>query len=371
MGSNRLFPLFLQEPPQRRAADAKALCSRGLVPAGLLYHPLGHVLIDLVQSSVQVQGGVGVLRMGGENAHVPFLPQQLPNAFRGDDLPWGGDSQIAQDPAELGVIVGPLEALEKGHGLRLHADDAPRHIRVQIAQRLIDQRGDPLRHLPQGRKIQREAAELVHKQRPGGGGIFSGLTDAGEDHPVPPAHLHLLQGGQELPKFRQAVQEDMDGVLALYDQVIERFQAQTGTMAWRKGVYPTRANFQQAIQAGALYLGELEGALAAGMIITQGTDKTYGEPPWRVDAADEETAVIHTLGVSPALSGRGLALQMIEGAVALAREKGWRALRLDVLEDNVPAQRLYQRAGFVYIETKQIWYKSTGLASFLLYEYAV
>ena len=81
--------------------------------------------------------------------------------------------------------------------------------------------------------------------------------------------------------------------------------------------------------------------------------------------------MIHTLGVSPALSGRGLALQMIEGAVALAREKGWRALRLDVLEDNVPAQRLYQRAGFVYIETKQIWYKSTGLASFLLYEYAV
>ena len=172
-------------------------------------------------------------------------------------------------------------------------------------------------------------------------------------------------------QFRQAVQEDMDGVLALYDQVIERFQAQTGTMAWRKGVYPTRANFQQAIQAGALYLGELEGALAAGMIITQGTDKTYGTPPWRVDAPDEETAVIHTLGVSPAFSGRGLALRMIEGAAALAREKGWKALRLDVLEDNVPAQRLYRRAGFVYIETKQIWYESTGLANFLLYEYAV
>ena len=165
--------------------------------------------------------------------------------------------------------------------------------------------------------------------------------------------------------FRQAVQEDMDGVLALYDQVIERFQAQTGTMAWRKGVYPTRANFQQAIQAGALYLGELEGALAAGMIITQGTDKSYETPPWRVDAADEETAVIHTLGVSPNAGKRG------EGAVALAREKGWKALRLDVLEGNDPAVRLYERAGFVYIETKQIWYESTGTANFLLYEYAV
>ena len=32
---------------------------------------------------------------------------------------------------------------------------------------------------------------------------------------------------------------------------------------------------------------------------------------------------------------------------------------------------LYERAGFVYIETKQIWYESTGTANFLLYEYAV
>ena len=172
-------------------------------------------------------------------------------------------------------------------------------------------------------------------------------------------------------KVRQAVWEDIPAVVELYDGVIDLFQAQTGNVGWRRGVYPTETDFQKAIETGTLYLGELEGRLAAGMILTQGTDKTYGEPPWRVDAADEETAVIHTLGVSPALSGRGLALQMIEGAVALAREKGWRALRLDVLEDNVPAQRLYQRAGFVYIETKQIWYKSTGLASFLLYEYAV
>lgn len=172
-------------------------------------------------------------------------------------------------------------------------------------------------------------------------------------------------------KVRRAVPEDMEAVLELYDVVIDLFQAQTGNMGWRRGVYPTRADFQKAIQAGALYVGEVEDQLAAGMIITQGTDKTYGNPPWRVDAADEETAVIHTLGVSPELSGRGLALQMIEGAVTLARERGWRALRLDVLDVNEAAQRLYERAGFVYIETKKIWYESTGLANFLLYEYAV
>lgn len=172
-------------------------------------------------------------------------------------------------------------------------------------------------------------------------------------------------------KIRQAALEDMPAILALYDKVTNLFQAQTGTQAWRKGVYPTETNFREAIEAGTLYLGELEGDLAAGMIMTQGTDKTYGNPPWRVEAEDSETAVIHTLGVSPDFTGRGLALQMLQGAAALAREKSWKALRLDVLEENAPALRLYERAGFVYIATKEIWYESTGLASFLLYEYAV
>ena len=133
-------------------------------------------------------------------------------------------------------------------------------------------------------------------------------------------------------KVRQAVLEDIPAIVALYDGIIERFQAQTGTAAWRKGVYPTEAHFRESIQAGTLYVGELEGQLAAGMIVTQGTDKSYGDAPWRVDALDEETAVIHTLGVSSDFSGLGVARQMVEGAVALARGRGrpcgwtcWRA----------------------------------------------
>ena len=171
--------------------------------------------------------------------------------------------------------------------------------------------------------------------------------------------------------IRQAVPKDLPALIALYDEIIDLFQSQTGTTAWRKGVYPTEADFQKAIQGGALYVGELDGSLAAGMIVSQGTDKTYGDPPWQVDAPDEETAVIHTLGISPGLTGQGLALEMLEGAADLARERGWRSLRLDVLESNRPALRLYERAGFTYMATKKIWYESTGRANFLLYEYVV
>ena len=53
-------------------------------------------------------------------------------------------------------------------------------------------------------------------------------------------------------KVRQAVPADLPAVLALYDPVIDLFQAQTGTTAWKKGVYPIEADFQRAIEAGTL-----------------------------------------------------------------------------------------------------------------------
>ena len=51
-------------------------------------------------------------------------------------------------------------------------------------------------------------------------------------------------------KVRQAVWEDIPAVVELYDGVIDLFQAQTGNMGWRKGVYPTEADFRRAVRAG-------------------------------------------------------------------------------------------------------------------------
>lgn len=41
-------------------------------------------------------------------------------------------------------------------------------------------------------------------------------------------------------KVRQAVPADMAAVLALYDGVIDLFQAQTGNLGWRRGCTPPR-----------------------------------------------------------------------------------------------------------------------------------
>ena len=87
--------------------------------------------------------------------------------------------------------------------------------------------------------------------------------------------------------------------------------------------------------------------------------------------ADGEFSVIHALGVLPSHHGRGFARELVAAAKEIARSRGHRALRLDVLNGNIPAVRLYESEGFRFVSRVKLFYEDTGLTDFLLYEYAL
>ncbi len=76
--------------------------------------------------------------------------------------------------------------------------------------------------------------------------------------------------------------------------------------------------------------------------------------------------VIHMLGVHSDFAGKGLARKMVRFAVEEAKSRGMKAIRLDVLEGNLPAERLYVSEGFVYVDTLQLFYEDTGRTNFNL-----
>ena len=58
-------------------------------------------------------------------------------------------------------------------------------------------------------------------------------------------------------------------------------------------------------------------------------------------------------------------------AIAMAREKGIKTVRLDVLEGNLPAEKAYGKVGFQYVDTVRMFYEDTGWTNYKLYEYIV
>ena len=70
--------------------------------------------------------------------------------------------------------------------------------------------------------------------------------------------------------------------------------------------------------------------------------------------------MLHALRVSPDHRGMGLAGRLLDKAADLARARGFRSVRLDCLEGNEGAFKLYGSHGFVQTDVVTITYEDIG-----------
>ena len=99
---------------------------------------------------------------------------------------------------------------------------------------------------------------------------------------------------------------------------------------------------------------------------TYGKVDGYSDAPWQIDS--DEVIVLHVLAVHPNHRGKGLARKLVENVIEQERKAGKKALRLDVIENNTTAEKLYQKLGFRYIQAKTLYYDVVGEMTFKLYE---
>ncbi len=157
-------------------------------------------------------------------------------------------------------------------------------------------------------------------------------------------------------------------VKQFYDEIIDGMCASEFSPGWEKDVYPTQDFLRESIAHGEMVLGLQDGRIAAAMVLNHDCNDGYKQVTWGIDAPKDAVWMIHILGVHPDFSGRGLAKQMVRYAIDFA-EGSAKAIRLDVLAGNLPAERLYASMGFAYRGTVRMFYEDTGWTAFKLCEY--
>ena len=172
--------------------------------------------------------------------------------------------------------------------------------------------------------------------------------------------------------IRQATPEEFAQVRAFYFAVIDGMaQAEYGP-GWKKDIYPAPEYLRNSIRDGELYIGVDEaGEIIAAMVLNHRCNAAYLTYDWPTQATWDKVLVLHTLAVLPQHTGRGLAKQMVRFAISEAQVQGAKAIRLDVLAGNVPAEHLYPALGFAYLATIPMFYEDTGWTDYKLYELAL
>ena len=171
--------------------------------------------------------------------------------------------------------------------------------------------------------------------------------------------------------IRKATVEDYPRIIVFYYNLIDEMENSPYRPLWEKEVYPSPEMLKNAIAAGEMYMGFEGEKCASCMIANHSYNEGYKKIHWNVDAADGEFFVIHALGVAPDCAGRGLAKEMVRFVIALARANGAKAVRLDTLEGNVPAERAYTKIGFKRLDMISMFYPDTGWMNFTAFEYVL
>lgn len=102
--------------------------------------------------------------------------------------------------------------------------------------------------------------------------------------------------------IRPAAAHDLARIEEIYDAIHTAEEAGNVSIGWVRGVYPTRATAQAALDAGELFVLESDGTVYAAGRINREQVPVYAEVPWAHDAAPEQVLVLHTLVGSTPIS---------------------------------------------------------------------
>lgn len=169
--------------------------------------------------------------------------------------------------------------------------------------------------------------------------------------------------------FRRAGREDTAATQAAYQAIVEHLGATVDYPHWHSEDHPSPAEVEQWIAAGDLYLALAPGERVAGaMVLDHHAPAAYEDASWAIEAAPEQTLVVHALGVHPDFLRQGVARFLVHASLEVAQQKGCRAVRLDTYVENLPARRLYASQGFHDLGVHTLHYDGTDLTRFHLFE---
>lgn len=156
-------------------------------------------------------------------------------------------------------------------------------------------------------------------------------------------------------------------MLRFYRRVTDHLENTINYPEWSDR-HPSEDDLKGAISRGELYACFDEDRLAGGVVLSEDPEGDYSLGMWSQQLDPGEFLTIHLFAVAPELKGRGIGSYIADQCIMIAKEKGYKALRLDAVPDNGPAISLYKKKGFKYAGTGDLRSDISHVPEFSMFE---
>ena len=169
-------------------------------------------------------------------------------------------------------------------------------------------------------------------------------------------------------EIRKAVLLDLEQIEFLYNDLCDYLEVHENYPGWKKGVYPTREDAEKGIREESLFVVEKENKIVGTFILSHKPEDGYKNVTWLTENDYSRIYVLYTFAVHPGYLQQGFGMEILKYVEKLAEKEHCISIRLDVAKGNIPAEKLYQKNGYKFIDTISLGYEEYGLPWFNLYE---
>ena len=172
-------------------------------------------------------------------------------------------------------------------------------------------------------------------------------------------------------KISKCEKADLVKIGEVYDKVVEYLDAHKNYPKWTYKEYPSYGYAVQMYERGEQYKIEKDGVIIGAFVLNTDPAGNYAKVKWGIDIPEGEYFILHALAIDYDYARQGIGKKVIEFCKNEARSRGIKAVRVDIVPDNAPAQNLYESCGFV---NRGIYDLDRGfefIPLFTLFEYVV
>ena len=169
-------------------------------------------------------------------------------------------------------------------------------------------------------------------------------------------------------KIRKCGEPDIPGTAAFYDRVILYLDGHINYPRWIRHVYPSEASVRRMTETGSQYLYTEGEEIVGAFALNTDPQGCYSSGKWKRSLPEGSYLVLHAMAIDPDRHRRGIGSEILRFSVDRAKSEGYRAVRADIVPENIPARRLFEKNGFTFAGDADLCRNIGNIPLFSLYE---
>ena len=170
--------------------------------------------------------------------------------------------------------------------------------------------------------------------------------------------------------LRKAEIGESEEILEFYQNIIHSIKGTEFKPKWSES-YPNLEFIEASIKNRELYVYTKDGRINASVVLNNRFEPKYENINWIINAKSQEIIIIHAFAVTSDFAGKGIGKEIFNNIKNNAIKNNKKTIRIDIINGNISAQKVFEKFGFKYVDTVEIFHDIVGLEKFHLYEYAL